>query len=221
MMNTFTKAMAIALLAGSMMPVGPAQAVVGVPASGNLEFTVLRDGDEVGSHVIRFHDAAGEVKVEVKTQVNVKLPFIGLSVYHFDHEGHEVWRDGALVSLESATDDDGEAKAVTVRREGDVLRVDSRGTQHASSGQLLPASLWHPDIVRHSVLLNTLDGHEMQVVITEQGTDEVQVRGQTVSARHVVVSGGLNRELWYDADGVLVKVAFAAKDDSQIEYVLK
>jgi len=35
------------------------------------------------------------------------------------------------------------------------------------------------------------------------------------------VTGGLNRELWYGVDSVLVKVAFAAKDDSRIEYVLR
>jgi len=211
----------LALLAVSLMPAVAAHAMVGIPASGDLEFTVLRDGSEVGSHVIRFHNAGDEVKVDVETHVNVKLPLIGISVYHFEHAGQEVWRGGELIALKSTTDDDGEAKAVKVWRDGDVLHVESRDEEHRSSGGLLPASLWHPELVHHSVLLNTLDGHEMQVTVTDQGKDDVNVHGRTVSARHVLVSGGLNRELWYDANGVLVKVSFAAKDDSRIEYVLK
>ena len=200
-----------ALLAATALSLA---AMTGIPARGSLEFTVLRDGDEVGTHVIRFHGDGPQVRVDVQTRINVKLPLLGLSVYHFDHEGHEVWRDGSLLTLESVTDDDGDAKVLKVHREGGVLRVEGSSGAHASDGEIIPASLWHPDLVTRSVLLNTLDGHEMPVSVTEQGSDEVAVGD-------LLVTGGLNRELWYDPQGVLVKVAFAASDDSRIEYVLR
>jgi hypothetical protein len=210
-----------ALLAATTLSLAASPTMTGIPARGGLEFTVLRDGDEVGSHVIRFHGDGPQIRVDIQTRINVRLPLLGLSVYHFDHEGHEVWRDGSLVALESVTDDDGETKVLKVRREAGVLRIEGSSGAHASDAAIMPASLWHPDLVTRGMLLNTLDGHEMPVSVTEQGSDEVPVGDTTVMARHFLVSGGLNRELWYDAKGVLVKVAFAASDDSRIEYVLR
>lgn len=223
MMNTRarTRVAVLLLTLAAASPWSSVSAISGIPDSGSLGFTVLRNGNDVGKHTIHFTRGDDGIKVDVQTRVNVKLPLIGVSVYHFEHEGHELWRDGALVALGSVTDDDGAAHELEVRREGQRLRVTSNGSQHESAGDLIPASLWHPDLVKRSLLLNTLDGREMPVSVTEQPGETVQVRGRTVNARHFVVSGGLERELWYDADGVLVKVAFAAKDDSRIEYVLE
>jgi hypothetical protein len=203
------------------LPALPARALTGVPATGDLEFTVLRDGTAVGTHSIRFHRDGPGLEVDVATHVNVKLPLVGLSVYHFEHTDHEVWRDGALVSLASRTDDDGTARHLDVSRDGGRLRVRSNDAEHASPADLVPASLWDPELVHRQVLLNTLDGREMPISVEDRGIDPVPVHGHAVDARHFVVSGGLDRELWYDHDGVLVKVAFAAKDDSRIEYVLR
>ena len=205
----------------SAMPWAGTQATTGVPVGGGLGFTVQRDGDDVGTHTIVFKDSGGLLTVDVQTSVNVKLPFIGISVYHFEHKGSEVWRNGALVTLESSTDDDGEARALKVHSEGGKLHVESNVAQHESSPDLIPASLWHPNFITQRVLLNTLDGSEMPVKITEQENETIAVQGQMVTARHFLVAGGLNREVWYDSQGVLVKVAFAAKDDSRVEYVLK
>lgn len=205
----------------TMLPWIAVHAVSGIPAGGSLGFTVQREGEDVGTHTIRFEDRDGVVRVDVQTSVNVKLPFVGISVYHFEHQGAEQWRDGALLSLRSNTDDDGEARELKVSREADKLQIESNLGQHGSAGDLIPASLWNPALVKSAVLLNTLDGSEMTVTVTEQERQSVPVQGQMVSARHYVVSGGINRELWYDEDNVLVKVAFSAKDDSKIEYVLK
>ncbi len=199
---------------------GAVQAVPGIPPGGSLNFKVLRDGDEVGTHTLHFAENAGATRVEVETHVNVTLPFLGVSVYHFDHQGAETWRDGALVALESRTDDDGDAHQLTVTRSGDRLHVRSENGEHHSAGTLLPASLWNPGLVHHRVLLNTLDGREMPVAVSDEGEETIEVNGATVRARHYRLTGGLNRELWYDPQGVLVKVSFAAKDDSRIDYVL-
>lgn len=222
-MNTPTRSALwmLMLTLATAAPAAGAATVTGIPAGGSLGFTVLRNGEAVGTHTIRFSSGDGGVKVDVQTSVNVKLPFVGLSVYHFEHTGQELWRDGALVALQSMTDDDGSAHELEVRRDGGKLHVASELGRHESAGDLIPASLWHPELVTRTVLLNTLDGHEMPVRVSEQASAPVQARGRTVNARHFVVSGGLARELWYDPDGVLIKVAFAAKDESRIEYILE
>jgi len=220
-MTTFQNTAARTVLAlTAALWLGAAHAVTGIPPGGDLRFKVLRDGDEVGTHTLRFDQRDGATRVEVETHVNVTLPFIGISVYHFEHAGSETWRDGTLVSLESRTDDDGEAHELAVTRSGDTLQVRSNTGEHDTSAAILPASLWHPDLVRRRVLLNTLNGREMPVSSSDEGEETIDVRGAPVRTRHFRLTGGLNRELWYDPNGVLVKVQFAAKDDSRIEYVL-
>jgi hypothetical protein len=49
----------------------------------------------------------------------------------------------------------------------------------------------------------------------------VTARGRSVEARHYQLSGELERELWYDAAGVLVQVRFKGKDGSDIRYELR
>jgi len=80
-------------------------------AESDLSFTVLRDGSEIGSHEIHISEAAGKTTVDIETDVAVKLAFVTL--YNFDHEGHEVWENGQLVSYASKTDDDGKEKSLT------------------------------------------------------------------------------------------------------------
>ena len=61
----------------------------------------------------------------------------------------------------------------------------------------------------------------MPVTVTRVGAEIVEAGGRNVSATHYSVTGQLNRELWYDANGVLVQVQFAGSDGSQISYILQ
>ena len=108
-----------------------------------------------------------------------------------------------------------------MRRQADALSVKSDVTTRTSVGDAIPASLWNAKLTERSQLLNTLDGTEMNVTIEDRGVERVSVGGDTVDARHYVISGDLKREVWYDTTGVLVKVRFRADDDSEIQYVLK
>ena len=86
---------------------------------------------------------------------------------------------------------------------------------------IIPASLWNHDLITQTELLNTLDGSNMSITVTEMGQEIVVAAGRNVSATHYSVTGKLNRELWYDKDGVLVQVQFAGADGSEITYILE
>jgi len=74
--------------------------------------------------------------------------------------------------------------------------------------------------VGQSTLLNTLDGTQMHVNVADRGEEVVPANGARVRAHHFMISGGLNRDVWYDANNRLVRVQFAAKDGSNIVYEL-
>lgn len=201
-----------ALIACAAAPAFAAQ-----PAS--LHFSVLRNGEPVGTHVVQFHGDDGDMQITVDTNVVVKIAMI--PVYRFEHHDAEVWHGGHLISLASTTNDDGTKHKLSVTRTDAALAVTGDGNATRLPPETVPASLWNPATVGQTQLLNTLDGHAMAVHVADLGSDTVNVGGTPRAAHHYAMAGDLARELWYDASGTLIQVRFKAKDDSDITYVLK
>jgi hypothetical protein len=206
------------LAAGFCLTLAGAAGAVQIPEQ-PLDFTVVRNGEPVGRHVIAFRPTQDGIAVDIKTNVAVKLAFI--TVYRFEHQGSELWRSDQLLELRSNTNDDGTRHSLEVRASGSGLKIDGDGRTSMADASTVPASLWNPALVGQSHLLNTLDGRLMSVSIQDAGAAQVSVRGRTAPARHYVVHGELERELWYDSSGTLVRVRFKGRDGSDIVYELR
>lgn len=213
--------MRFASLAAAALCLGAGSALAADTAPrGPLSFTVLRDGEAVGTHVVRFQTTPDDsLNVSVDTNVVVKMAMI--PVYRFEHRGREVWKDGHLVALSSETNDDGTRHNLKVSGDTAGLAVNGDGVASHMPVETLPASLWNSGTVVRSNLMNTLDGHAMAVRIADLGTEQVSASGRTIAAHHYAMTGDLSRELWYDGSGTLVQVRFKAKDGSDIQYVLR
>ncbi len=199
--------------------IGMGGAHAAVPASGELNFIVMREGDEIGTHRLVFSESEEGLTIDVKTDIAVTV--FGIAFYRFEHEGHELWVDGQLVSISSRTNDDGTDHRLDAVAEDGVLLVDGDARKEPEVATIIPASLWNHALVAQSVLLNTLDGSNMSVSVTEVGQEIVEAKERNISATHYSVTGALNRELWYDAENVLVQVQFDGADGSEITYILK
>ena len=124
-----------------------------------------------------------------------------------------------MLGYNSTTNDNGDQKFLKLN-EGFV--TSNKGEFDRSSIALFPASLWSQGTVSLSSLMNTLDGSMMDVNAKDLGEELVKTTsGKTLTARHFSLKGGLDRELWYDADGRLVHVEFLGGDGSIIMYKLK
>ena len=185
----------------------------------HLEYAVLRDNEAVGVHVIDFSRAGDTTNVKISTNVVVKVAFI--PVYRFEHAGLETWQGNRLISIRTRTNDDGTPHELAATANGDRLRVAGDGQQGDVIGAIIPASLWNAAIVSQSSILNTLDGRQMPISVIDQGEEVVHAAGADVAAHHYTISGGLDRDLWFDRTNTLVRVAFAAKDGSHIVYQLR
>jgi hypothetical protein len=179
----------------------------------------VRNGENVGRHVIDISRNGDSTSVRISTNVVVKVAFI--PVYRFEHQGMETWRGNQLVALKSQTNDDGTSHHLAVTAEGDHLRVDGDGGEAMAAATILPASLWNSGIIYQTTLLNTLDGTQMRVAVADRGEEIVEAHGAQVPAHHFSISGGLNRDVWFDRSKTLVRVQFAAKDGSTVTYVLR
>ena len=174
-----------------------------VPASGRLTFDVIRKGKDIGDYVVTFRGSGGDLDVDLRTNIKVKVPVIGVSAYTFTQQSNETWRGGKLAALSSKTDDNGTPHNISI-----------------GATSLVPASLWSADLVKSGKVLNTIDGSTDAISVRKIGTETVTTGSGPVKAIHYTVGGGLKRDLWY-ADGKLVHVRFAADDGSTVDYALR
>jgi len=216
-MNTLSRSMAVA---GAFFI-----STIGFDASAatkTLKYDILRDGSSIGTHAVSIDTNGPETKVDVTTDIKVKVLFV--TAYKFTHESKEKWVNGKLVSLASKTDDDGVPKTLNATAENGKITLDStmngQNRRQFAAKSAIPASLWNPEIVTQEMIVNTLDGQLMKVNIKDIGTEDVQAHGSTVAAHHYKISGELTRDLWYNSQGDLVRVSFPDKTKSEIVYAL-
>lgn len=188
--------------------------------NGDLIFTVMRKGDEIGTHSIKFDKKENQLHVTIKTNVVVTLPLIHIPVYKFEHSGEETWNGNKLNSLISVTNDDGAKHRLNVTKTSETLKIIGDDVNMQSPDTIIPASLWNKQILNSGKILNTLDGHEMLIAVTSLGSEEINVSGKALTAKHYQITGDLNREVWYDDNDRLVSVRFNGDDGSEIHYIL-
>ena len=196
----------------------PARATA--PDGLELEYRVLRDGAEIGRHKVWFrHDGDAVITVETEISITVSLLFITLYTYRLD--ATETWRGDRLVALDSTTDDDGDLYVVSAHAEGDNLVVGAGANSWMAPATIIPTSLWRREMAQGELLIGVERGEAIAVAFHDQGLESVVARGGDVSARKIVVSGELERALWYDDDGMLVRLQLIARDGSTIIYELR
>lgn len=189
-----------------------------MPSAKVLRYDVLRDGDKIGIHEFRFKQTGNALDVAIKTDVRVKLGFITL--YRFVHDATEHWVDGAMNRMASKTDDDGTDNDLAASLSSPSFAVKHNKKTWTQPAPVIPASLWHRGILDVPATFNTIDGSMMKIKVTPAGTDQVPAPKTPVAAKHYVISGELERELWFDDKNNLVKVRFKGQDKSDIQYVL-
>ncbi len=205
-------ALAAALLSG--LPARTARACPVFPPDGEIDFLVLRHGTVIGTHRIRFARAQGRLVVRSDVEIEAGVP--GAPLARFVHHAEEVWVDGWLHAVVSDTDDDGRRYRLRAERRDGIFQGSVNGRAFTLSGYIIPTSFWHRDTPASGALFDTIDGMVKFVRPRLIGAERVPVGGKPVLAKHYALSGAFRRELWYDADCNLVRVAWLARDGSQI-----
>jgi hypothetical protein len=194
-------------LGAALVAAGPLGAAL--PGSDEIAFKVLRGGEPLGHHRVAFRREAGDLHVEIDIDLEVKLAFV--TVFRYRHTNHEVWRDGRLVSIETETNDDGETYWMRGRASDAGLAVEGSSGSFVAPADVMPTSYWNAQTVTKSRLLDTQRGRLVDVEIIPAGSETISVAGEPVEARRYAVSGDLELDLWYAADGEWAKIAFEAR----------
>lgn len=192
-------------------PVGaaPADAQVPVPADGRFIYEIRRQGgDAIGSETVTFRRENGLLRVDVVTESTAHVLFLA---FHYSHHRLEDWRDGRLAHLVMDTDDDGDKHHVEAGPDGDHLVLVADGQSRPMPIDAVPLTLWGQDITRHELLFSVVDGETFRVRTGLVGEETLAVGGRALAVRHYRMEGDATRDLWFDADGLLVKTSFERK----------
>lgn len=208
------------LAVGSQFPVAaalPAGGKVPVPPKPTYyAFKVLWKGEEIGSHLTSIVPSPNNRDMMVTTKVEMKVGIAFVTVFRFEHDSTEVWRDGRLSSLSSRTNDD-----------GDDLRLDGEATSKGfeasgSGGPFVAASdilttncMWLPQLVREEKLIDAQNAVVVGLFSERLGEERMAVRGnERWAERHSILTPFVACNLWYDDEGNWVRARIEVKGET-------
>ena len=191
-------------------------APLGAATDKAVAFTVLRDGERLGSHSVRISQEDDRLIAEIEIDLEVRLAFFTL--FRYRHSNREVWQDGRLISLDSKTDDDGELYWVRARAQDDGLAVESRDGRIVAPADILPTSYWRPETIDRGELLDTQRGQIVQVSVEDLGKEPADQTESAMADRRYAVRGDLNLDIWYSQDGRWNGLLFEVRG-SEIRYL--
>lgn len=192
------RALALLLLAAAPHPALACEA----PPSPQI-FTIEHERfGEIGRHAITFRCAGGRLIAETEAEIEVEL--LGFTAFSRRATFHEVWDEDDLVRFDGRTIDNGEVKEVSARREGDRIVLDGEKGVHEVPADVVPDHPWNRAAVGRSPLFATSTGELRRVDTVPAGEEVVELGGRRVRADKFVLTGDVERELWFDEAGLLV-----------------
>ena len=175
--------------------------------SKTITYTILKDGDPIGKETYMLDRDGDHTSVALTVDSAVRILFLD---FRYHHTRTESWNGTQLDKLSADTDDDGTKHHVEIAaKEGGGFTVSSDGKAVEAPADAFPLAQWNRAMVNHPVLIPVEnDDKPYKVAFKDVGPDSLTIAGEKVATEHYSLSGDIERELWYDADGVLAKVTF-------------
>jgi len=186
------------------------------PAAKTLNFTVMRNGEPIGTTTMRISRDGDETVADIVTHIQVKIAYI--TVYRYDQSETERWVDGKLVAMRSLTDDNGTVHKVSATRSGDVLSVNVDGKVAEVDPAIIPVSLWNASLMRTTIAINPQDGTLTPVSVVDHGEEPLFLHGRPTTGHHYSIRTSFPQDVWYDQQHQLLKVELRGSDGSRIQY---
>ena len=206
-------------LAAALLLAPAAYAQSWQPAHGDrLEFDVLRDGGEFGTHIVTFARQGDTLTVD--TDVVLKVAFGPLTLFDYAHDVTEKYVAGNLTWVGSRTKKDGKWNTLSAQAGEGGLKVTAAKFKGMLQGTVIPSTHWNRDEMSQPAMFSTETGEMLAMTVKDRGVEKIKAGGAMIDARRFDVNSELDASFWYDDQGRWVKCAFEAQG-SKIEYVLR
>ena len=209
-----------------MSPPAVAEAIVGDQINpprlygDGIDFDVIRKGETIGAHEVRFeHDANGW---NVRSLFELEVRFLAFFAFRYRYEADARWVKGELHRLRTNTNDDGERFSMLVTRSGDRMQIHLKEKTYSTEAPIIPTNHWNADVLGQKRVLNTLTGNVNNVTLVAKGREAIPTeRGDVVATRYTYTGDLVDTEVWYDDAGRWVKLRFMGRDGTPIEYACR
>ena len=165
-----------------------------------LRFDVSLDDRAIGYHSFDFSiNDSGQFTVDVDAVFDVRVLLI--PVFSYQHSNRETWRDGCLQRIESKTDSNGTRFQVSgVSRDGVFELNDEGDRKRLETDCLMTFAYWDQRLLQQRQLLNAQTGDVVDVVVSREGEESVELDDQPVVADVYRIrgdGGDVDIRLWY------------------------
>ena len=184
------------------------------PQVQRLSFAIMRNGQQIGQHDMEIARDGGAAIVDFRTQIEVKVMFI--KAYSFSYAGREIWNGDSFASFQSRTNDNGKPHAVTASATADKTAITADGKTIEASGNVIPASFWNLAFLTRTSFFHTETGLPLKIMVSDLGVEQIATRMGPKPARHFRLTGGLERDLWFDQTGAPLRYQLKGSDNSVI-----
>ncbi len=168
------------------------------PATTDLHFMILRNGDQIGTTTMQIRRDGTATVAETKVHIRVKIGFVTL--YRYDQTQTEHWADGHFVSLVATTDDNGTAHEVYAQAGHDAVSVEADGESTRNSPPRYdPRQPVEPRAspAEQYCALNAQDGSILKSHAVDRGEDQLRLAGRSIRARHYSIEGAPSpKDVW-------------------------
>ncbi len=202
----------------ALLPGVPPLAAFTMPA--DIAFDIIRKGEKIGVHEVRFTSLGnGDFEARTNVEVAVKLGF--LTLFRFEQEITEVWREDMMVEAEGMTNDDGEKARFRAELQGRELTIEGpAGLQKAPLGAMTDIAFWNPEIARQNQIVDTWLGRLAPLIVGAGDLEEIELRGRRVRTRRFsfTANRGRSGKVWYDENGVWVR-GYLKTPSAELDYL--
>ncbi|HVO13942.1 MAG TPA: DUF6134 family protein [Alphaproteobacteria bacterium] len=177
-----------------------------------------QDHGDIGTLTIVSTRQGDERVYDQQLHIAVKLLFV--TAYHQDSERKEAWRGDRLIAYDAKTDDDGKKSTIVGRAQGDKFVIDGPAGHFSAPATVYPSNPFDPGIVTATLVMDTGSGKLLHVTVTPGAEETITAGGGTMKARRYAMTGDLQRDLWFDDSGKLLKFSFK-NDGALVTFTLK
>jgi len=181
-----------------------------------MRFAITRNGEQIGTHAIEISRSGAETAVATVTDLTVRVLFV--TAYRLQQTASERWVNGQLVALKSISDNNGTRHAVAAAAKGPNLEIKVDGNATLVDSNVMPASLWNPELLRRPAMLDTKDGQIMPMSVRDGGEEQLVINERNIKAHRYTIVSRYSQDVWYDDQSRLVQAKFVASDGSVIMY---
>ena len=181
-----------------------------------LEFDLYRNNKLIGKHVYLFTQSNDNLVVNSK--INFEINKLGITLYKYQAEGTEVYKNSKLLSFNSKTDQNNKKKYVNIEQKENKYFIDGSSYKGEAPIDYIVGTWWNHAIVQAQAQISAVSGRIIKQKVTYLGKEIIEINGKKIETLHFNFSSTdkkldkkkkLNTDVWYEEKSLnWVKASF-------------